>query len=89
MRNTSYIEYYNPDSEDEEYVELEVVWSYYYEPAVMYLSNGDPGYPAEEEFSVISSRVVSHNGVKVNDMQEPEWLNWDDIGEEIFRNHMD
>lgn len=50
---------------------VEAVGSYYYDPGCMYLRNGDPGYPPEEELTVTDvniKEVTDENG----DILEPE-----------------
>ncbi len=59
---------YEPDDEDSDTLMLDVsasITDYY--PAVMYLSNGDPGYPAE--------------GGEVEDLEVvgPDGITWDEI----------
>ncbi len=59
---------YEPDDEDSDTLMLGVsasITDYY--PAVMYLSNGDPGYPAE--------------GGEVEDLEVvgPDGITWDEI----------
>ena len=50
---------------------VEAVGSYYYDPGCMYLRNGDPGYPPEEELTVTDvniKEVTDENG----DILKPE-----------------
>lgn len=40
----------NPETE--ETVDIYVRYNWYYDPGVMYMSNGDPGYPEESEIEI-------------------------------------
>ena len=38
---------------ENEYYEVDVTFSYYYDAGRSYMSNGDPGYPSEESLDII------------------------------------
>jgi len=72
------LDYENPEFEvqvgEETYtVYVEAKANYSYDPGCMYLRNGDPGYPPEEDFSIDYlkvSDVVDEAGNKVTDEQK-------------------
>ncbi len=54
-------------------------------PAVMYLRNGDPGYPAEpDEIEIVAVRL---NGHDIKPLLSDRFL--DDLEEELAENHDD
>jgi len=38
---------------ENEYYDVDVTFSYYYDAGRSYMSNGDPGYPSEESLDII------------------------------------
>lgn len=42
-------------------VDVNASCSYWYQPAKMYLANGDPGYPEESEFELTDVSAVWHD----------------------------
>lgn len=75
----SYGSYKNDDlwlkvGEKQYIVDVEASCSYWYQPAKMYLSNGDPGYPEEWEFEVtdVEAEWYSEDMNKVEPTKEME-----------------
>ena len=80
----SYLTFYDPV--DEIPYEILVSWSYYYSPATMYRSNGDPGDPEESELDW-KCELISINDVPVVlGTEVPDWITAEMIEEEIDLN---
>lgn len=63
--------------------EIQVCWRHHYSPAVMYLSNGDPGYPEESETDW-TVELTAIDGEPVTAGTEiPEWITPEMIEQEI------
>lgn len=63
---------YEYESDDGNYylAEVEASADYWHEKGCMYLSNGDPGYPPEEEIYNVDVNVVD---IKIWDYDTDEW----------------
>lgn len=77
--NTAVI--YHPET-DVPY-EIYIRWRYHYDPGVHTFSNGDPGYPPEEELDY-DVEVLSIDGVAIaGNVKLPDWVTSDMIEEHI------
>jgi hypothetical protein len=63
--------------------EIEVSWRYVYSPAVMYLSNGDPGYPDETDLTWTAELISIDDVLVTPGTPVPDWITEDMICEEI------
>lgn len=73
MTGTGRLYFYNeePGEEIEEF-EVEIDFTYSYDPGRMYMSNGDPGYPPEETADI--TRIYDKDKI-------PKWITDDMIAD--------
>lgn len=68
----------NPDVDfEDDCVEVDLKFEYYYDSGRSYMSNGDPGYPAEEGLDIVEI---------YNEDDLPEWATDDVIEDYIYEN---
>ena len=71
----------NPENND--IYEIQVCWKHTYTPEVLYLSNGDPGYPAESDI-IFDNTLIGINDIPAKKgTPVPEWITFEMIEQEL------
>jgi hypothetical protein len=79
MKKEVFITLEHPETGEE--LELAVNFTYYYDPGRYYMPNGDPGYPPEQSFELVSVKVLkSDNGSE----ELPDWATDELIEQEVI-----
>jgi hypothetical protein len=80
---------YHPEH-SEIYCEIYVEWRYTHEPAEMYTPNGD-GYPGSDDFEIRKCHTLTFcdQPVSAQDKECPEWIDWDQVIQEILDYELD
>lgn len=77
---TTVVECHNHEIGDIHFVQLYVKWRYYYSAATY-------DEPEDVEFEIISSEVIHVNGRalwKGEEIEIPDWIDWDEVTGKIF-----
>ena len=74
-KGTTIVECYHPDKDDV-YCDIMIKWRYYFE-------EGPRDDPEEEEYTFDSIKMVSYCGQPAQDMEVPDWVDWDDVQEQV------
>lgn len=77
----STVELYHPDT-DENYT-FSVDWTYHFTRGQMYMSNGDPGYPDEEDLDWTATLTHIEGAEVKGFVGLPAWVTAEMIEEEI------
>jgi hypothetical protein len=74
-KGTTIAECYHP-TKDDVYCDIMIKWRYYFE-------EGTRDDPEEEEYTFDSVKMVSYCGQPAQDMKIPEWVDWDEVQEQV------
>jgi hypothetical protein len=79
-KGTTVVECYHP-TKDDIYCDIMVKWRYFHEAGTFY-------EPEDEEYTFDSVKVVSFCGQPAQDMEIPDWVDWDFIQEQVEEDQM-